>query len=163
MNKEEVLATIQSLTVRLDQLTEKRKIYSEISVKIKQIRQKAVTECLAELLPNLNPWSIETLRNEVPDFSIPTITYFFGIFERIDPNTSIDSLRADLEEYLETSPFETSKIWEKYVGYYNRSIYDMEVNFIRPNDTQIIGVKVLIHQLGFRGHKREGRGGIIYE
>lgn len=154
MHEEDVFTTAQSLLARLEQLREKSKMHGEVAAKIKQIRQKAVTKCLEELLPNLNPWSIEALRNEVPDFPIPTTTYFFGIFERIDPNTSIDSLRADLEKYLEAAPVDTSKIWEKRVGYYNRASLDFEENFVRPNETQIIGVKVLIHQLG------SGRGGI---
>jgi hypothetical protein len=161
--KEDLFTTMQSLIARMEQLTEKSKMHGEVAAKIKQIRQKAVTECLAELLPNLNPWSIEALKNEVPDFPIPTTTYFFGIFERIDPNTSIDSLRSDLEKYLEAAPVDTSKIWEKRVGYYNRASLDFEENFIRPNETEITEIQVQINRLMIGAGKDVGCQGVYQD
>lgn len=161
--KEDLFTTMQSLIARLEQLTEKSKMHGEITAKIKQIRQRAVTECLAELLPNLNPWSIESLKNEVPDFPLPMVLCRFGIFERIDPNTSIDSLRADLEKYLETAPMDTSQVWERYVNYYNRVSLDFKENFIQPNETERTGIQVQINRLMIGAGKGVGCQGVYQD
>ena len=99
---------------------------------LNRIRSSEARRILAGLLPDLQKSTVQNLRQMVPEFHIPTVSSWFGLFEKVDPSVSVDDLRIKLSSHLEGSP-QAIEFWQKKVGEFDEAIHDLQVNLIKEN------------------------------
>ncbi|MDP1689643.1 MAG: hypothetical protein Q8L52_00315 [bacterium] len=103
-------------------------------------------QCVRQLLPDLGSGTIDSLRRDVPDFEVPTISAWFGFSKKLDPNVSLDTLRMQLGTYLDNSS-DAPRAWVEKVGRLDRAIRGSQENLIPENSAHLADVNAKIAAL----------------
>lgn len=109
-----------------EKLRAKIKSNKSIYARIQELRSKAIKRYVQQMIPDLNSWNLKILKDEVKGFTF-----------KLNRKTSTTDLRKYLRRYLKKSPPLTSQLWEKMIGYFDRSLENFERFFIRPLEIEI--------------------------
>lgn len=70
--------------------------------------------------------TLKKIQREVPSFSIPLVSSFFGLRKKLPPNTTLDTLRIKLSVHLDNTM--EHPIWRERLLPYDRSIKEIQDN-----------------------------------
>ncbi|GEM_PF-4738004 len=144
--KENLQVLLQSLRAERQTLEKQNGALShQLDIAIDS-RRSAARRGIRRLLPNMEPGTISSLRRAVPDFKIPTVSAWFGLFRKLDPSVTIDALRMQLGVHLDNSP-NRPKVWEEEVGQFDRAIRGFQEHLIPENAAHLADVNAKIAAL----------------
>lgn len=99
--KENLNALLETLRAEQSVLEKERSELANQCSEFKYSRKGTAREALKRLIPDLSARTFKRIRQEVPGFKIPTVSSWFGLSKKIDPNLTVDMLRIQLGTYLD--------------------------------------------------------------
>lgn len=141
--KEDLTYLLDFLKIQERSILNERKSLDEQLRELANERKIKVRQALVGLLPDLKNGTIRKIKKDVRGFHVPMVSKCFGLFEKIDPTVSLDSLRIKLGSYLDNMD-EPPQFWVRIVGNTDQLISSLQTNLIAENNRRMEDVSARI-------------------